>query len=299
LLRPRVRGPNTEDSAMIEHVSLPLFIVDAFTREPYTGNPAAVCLLEKAADDSWMQSLAAEMNLSETAFVTRRQEGFGLRWFTPLTEVDLCGHATLASAHVLWREGWLGQDEEARFHTRSGVLNARRRGAWIEMDFPAMVAAPASPPRGLLAALGLDVVEEVLYNGMDYLVVMKSPGAVRRLEPDAGKLKEIDARGFIVTARSDAPQYDFLSRFFAPRVGIAEDPVTGSAHCALGPYWARRLGKTELTGCQVSKRGGVVRVAIKDEGVVLAGQAVTLVHGQWAGEIGETGHPQPEPDSGP
>ncbi len=280
-------------------MNIPLFIVDAFTQEPFKGNPAAVCLLEKPADEGWMQSLAAEMNLSETAFVTRRQEGFGLRWFTPVTEVDLCGHATLASAHVLWQEGWLGEDEAARFHSRSGVLNARRSGAWIEMDFPAKIAEPAPPPEKLLPALGLEKAEAVLYNGMDYLVVLSDPGSVRRLDPDGGQLRAIDARGFIVTAPSDAPPYDFLSRFFAPGVGIAEDPVTGSAHCALGPYWARRLDKAELTGCQVSGRGGVVRVAMKEQGVVLAGQAVTVVGGLWMGKTGKTGPTQPEPESGP
>lgn len=263
-------------------MKIPILQVDAFTPVPFKGNPAAVCLLEEPAEAVWMQNLAAEMNLSETAFVVRQGEDFGLRWFTPTTEVDLCGHATLASAHVLWEEGWLKREQGARFHTRSGVLGARFQSGWIEMDFPAKIAETVPPPEGLLGALGVLEAEEVRFNGADYLVVLNSAERLRQLSPDAGRLKTVAARGCIVTAPAGGTDYDFLSRFFAPRVGIEEDPVTGSAHCALGPYWAARLGKTTLTGYQASSRGGVVRVSLSGGGVILAGQAVTVTRGHWA-----------------
>lgn len=272
-------------------VSIPILQIDAFTSEPFKGNPAAVCLLAEPQDETWMQHIAAEMNLSETAFVTPRGNDFGLRWFTPTTEVDLCGHATLASAHALWEEGWLDRAKHARFHTRSGELGARLHADWIEMDFPVKIAEPAPPPGKLLSALGAEEAEEVRFNGMDYLVVLRSAARLRQLAPDAGSLATIAARGCIVTAPSDRPPYDFLSRFFAPRVGIAEDPVTGSAHCALGPYWAGRLGKTALTGYQASSRGGVVRMSLAGDGVVLSGQAVTVVHGRWVGPRPSAGAP--------
>lgn len=264
---------------------MPLRIVqvDAFTNRPFAGNPAAVCVLPEAAPDAWMRDVAREMNLSETAFLVRRPDGFDLRWFTPAVEVDLCGHATLASAHVLWEDRHLAPGEQARFHTRSGLLLAARRGEWIELDFPAKPATPAEPPPGLLKALGFEAAE-VSRNQFDYLVETGSEEAVRAAAPDLTALRKVEARGIIVTARASTPGYDFVSRFFGPAVGVDEDPVTGSAHCALAPYWASRLGKTAMTGYQASARGGVVRVRLEGGRVLLGGQAVTVMTGALAGE---------------
>jgi PhzF family phenazine biosynthesis protein len=257
--------------------------VDAFTARPFAGNPAAVCLLPGPVDETWMQSLAAEMNLSETAFLYREGDGFRLRWFTPKMEVDLCGHATLASAHVLWTEGHLPVTERAVFHTRSGPLRADRKGDWIELDFPAKpVAAAPEPPPGLAEALGVPIAFAGK-NSLDWLIEVDGAETVRKLDPDLRRLAELPVRGVIVTSRAEAAEYDFVSRFFAPRAGVDEDPVTGSAHCALGPYWSDRLGKTQLVGFQVSRRGGVVRVRVEGPRVVLAGQAVTV----WRGTLVE------------
>ena len=260
-------------------MSLPIFQVDAFTSKAFGGNPAAVCLLPKAAEDGWMQTVAAEMNVSETAFLVRRVEGFDLRWFTPAVEVELCGHATLASAHTLWEEGHLRPDEEARFFTQSGLLTAMRRHGWIEMDFPAQPEQRAEAPPELLQALGV-APEYVGKNGSDYLVEVRSEADVRSLRPDLARLRTIAARGVIVTAASDSPEFDFVSRFFGPAVGIDEDPVTGSAHCCLAPFWQKRLGKDDMVGYQASSRGGVVRVRPKGERVILAGEAVTTLRGE-------------------
>ena len=250
--------------------------VDAFTDTIFTGNPAAVCVLPKPRDDVWMQRLAGEMNLSETAFLERRADGaFDLRWFTPMVEVDLCGHATLAAAHVLWERGVLAPGAEVQFHTRSGVLAARQSDGWIELDFPAVEDRPAQPPAGLLDALGVEP-RYLGRNRFGYLAELESEAAVRRLRPDLQRLRAIEARGVIVTAGAAAPGYDFVSRFFAPAVGIDEDPVTGSAHCCLGPYWGRRLGRDSFTARQVSARGGVVRVRVAGSRVKLRGQAVTV-----------------------
>jgi predicted PhzF superfamily epimerase YddE/YHI9 len=253
--------------------------VDAFTKRPFAGNPAAVCVLSGPRPDGWMRDVAREMNLSETAFLYPELDGYRLRWFTPAVEVDLCGHATLASAHVLWEDGHLPADFEARFHTRSGLLLADRRGDWIELDFPAKIAGEAEPPRGLLAALGVKAVG-VSRNQFDYLVEVESESEVRSAAPDATALRRVDARGIIVTARSSIAGFDFVSRFFAPAVGVDEDPVTGSSHCALAPYWSARLGKPELTAYQASARGGVVRVRVNGDRVVLAGQAVTVMRAE-------------------
>lgn len=253
--------------------------VDAFTSRPYSGNPAAVCLLPSAADPVWMQNVAREMNLAETAFLVRRPEGFDLRWFTPSTEVDLCGHATLASAHVLWEEGQLQPHEVARFHTRSGVLTASREPELIWLDFPATPCQPADNGAELELGLGTSI----RYLGrtkFDYLVEVESEARVRALTPDLGTLARLPVRGVIVTARSDKPTYDFVSRFFAPAAGVPEDPVTGSAHCALGPFWGARLGKNELTGYQASSRGGTVLVRLNGARVRLGGHAVTVLRGQ-------------------
>ncbi|MDH5750935.1 MAG: PhzF family phenazine biosynthesis protein [Deltaproteobacteria bacterium] len=275
---------------------LPLFQVDAFTSSPFAGNPAAVCLLDRPREAEWMQALAAEMNLSETAFALLRQprqsgqqpqdsqSGWDLRWFTPAVEVDLCGHATLATAHVLYSEGLLAPEEPARFHTRSGLLTVTRRGAVLEMDFP------ADPPReldektedrlpeDLARALGTRPV----WTGRgrdDLLALLGSEQEVRALKPDMSLLKGLEARGVIVTA-SGGSGSDFVSRFFAPAAGIDEDPVTGSAHCTLCSFWAPRLGRDSLSARQVSPRGGELRVALKGDRVLLLGNAVTVFRGR-------------------
>jgi len=256
--------------------------VDAFTSKPFAGNPAAVCILSKAPEERWMRDVAREMNLSETAFLVPQDGGYNLRWFTPAVEVDLCGHATLASAHVLWEEGHLAAGAQARFHTRSGLLLAERNGDWIEMDFPAKLAEAAEAPGDLAAALGLQPVY-VGRNQFDYLVEVESAAAVRGARPDYGALRKMTVRGVIVTARSDSPDFDFISRFFAPGAGIDEDPVTGSSHTCLGPYWSKRLGKTEFLAYQASARGGVVRVRCSGDRVHLGGQAVTVLRGELMG----------------
>lgn len=256
--------------------------VDAFTSRPFAGNPAAVCILPQAPDERWMRDVAREMNLSETAFLVPRDGGYNLRWFTPAVEVDLCGHGTLASAHVLYEDGHLPADAEARFHTRSGLLLARRSGEWIEMDFPAKPEETAAAPSGLAPALGVQPVY-VGRNQFDYLVEADSAAAVRAIQPDHSRLRILPVRGIIVTARSDTPEFDFVSRFFAPGSGVDEDPVTGSAHCCLAPYWSARLGKTEMVGYQASPRGGVVRVRCCGQRVHLAGQAITVLRGELLG----------------
>jgi PhzF family phenazine biosynthesis protein len=253
--------------------------VDAFTDKPFAGNPAAVCVLPGPREERWMQDVAREMNLSETAFLVRKGDGYNLRWFTPTVEVELCGHATLASAHVLWEDGLLRSDEPARFHTKSGLLTAARRGDWIELDFPAKPVEPASSPEGLRRALGVEM-KYVGRSQYDYLVELDSEEAVRNLKPDLTLLKTVPVRGIIVTSRAATEEYDFVSRFFAPGSGVDEDPVTGSAHCSLGPYWSPRLGKTSLVARQVSARGGVVRVRMAGERVILGGQAVTVLRGE-------------------
>ncbi len=254
--------------------------VDAFTNRPFAGNPAAVCVLKEARPDSWMRDVAREMNLSETAFLTAHNGGYNLRWLTPSVEVDLCGHATVASAHVLWQDGHLPEGRQARFHTRSGLLTADRRGEWIELDFPAKAAKPAAPPPGLLSGLGIERANFVGLNAFDYLVEVESEATLRELDPDHSTLRKISVRGIIVTARSSSPEFDFVSRFFAPGAGVDEDPVTGSAHTALGPYWSRHLGKTEFTAYQASPRGGIVRVRLNGDRVILGGQAVTVMTGE-------------------
>jgi len=258
---------------------VPFFHVDAFADQPFAGNPAAVCLLPGPRDPGWMQKLASEMNLSETAFVEPRDDGFGLRWFTPTVEVDLCGHATLASAHVLWKEGRLKSSEPARFHTRSGLLTVKQSGDLIEMDFPARPATPCPEPKGLCELLGL-AASMVAVNGMDYLVVTEEEERLRQARPDFARLAQFPGRGIILTSPSRDRAFDFVSRFFAPASGIDEDPVTGSAHCCLGPYWAARLGKSDLVGFQASARGGVVRVGVRGDRVLLAGRAVLVIRGE-------------------
>jgi len=264
-------------------VSWPLFQVDAFTAEPFAGNPAAVCLLEDDADPGWMQRVAAEMNLSETAFLHPDGTGrFGLRWFTPAVEVELCGHATLASAHVLWTEGLTGDGRALRFDTASGMLTARPGGdGTIWLDFPATPAEPVDPPAGLLEGLSGAAARWVGRGRFDYLVELEDEAAVRGLAPDVRRLEGLGPRGVIATAAGDGSGgHDFVSRYFAPAAGIDEDPVTGSAHCTLGPFWAERLGRTELTGFQASARGGLVQVRPSGDRVLLGGRAVTVLRGQ-------------------
>jgi len=256
-------------------MSAPLYLVDSFTSQAFAGNPAGVVLLDAPQNENWMQRVAAEVNQAETAFLVRQQDGFDLRWFTPTVEVDLCGHATLGSAHILWEEGYLASGMEARFHTRSGILKASPDSGWIKLDFPATPPEPCEVPDGLLQSLGLSG-GSVLRSRFDYLVSIESAEQIRRLVPDLVAMRKIPSRGVIVTAASDLPDADFVSRFFAPRFGVDEDPVTGSAHCALAPYWAQRLGRKRLTGYQASPRGGFVRVEHAGERVLLSGKAVTV-----------------------
>jgi PhzF family phenazine biosynthesis protein len=262
-------------------MAISLVQVDAFTHRPFAGNPAAVCVLSEPRPENWMRDVAREMNLSETAFLAPQNGDFHLRWFTPAVEVALCGHATLASAHVLWEDGHLPNGSQARFHTLSGLLLAEQHGDWIEMDFPAKNGAAVEAPAGMLAALGLEnEALAVQRNQFDYLVEVKSEEILRSLAPDHSALRRVEARGVIVTAAASMAGYDFVSRFFAPGAGVDEDPVTGSAHCALGPYWMAKLGKAEFTAYQASARGGTVRVRVNGDRVILGGQAVTVMRAQ-------------------
>jgi len=253
-----------------------IYQVDAFTDKPFTGNPAGVCILPGPKDDAWMQNVAAEMNLSETAFLLKEGEGFRLRWFTPAVEVELCGHATLASAHILWQTNLLSNEERARFHTLSGLLTAERCAEGIDLDFPVTPDEPADAPAGLAEILGAKVLS-FRSSRFDHLVELESEEIIRGLRPDFTRLRALPVRGIMVTSRASTPGFDFVSRFFGPAVGIDEDPVTGSAHCCLGPYWSRRLGKTEMRAYQASARGGVVGVTVRGDRVRLRGQAVTVM----------------------
>ncbi len=262
-------------------MNTPLIQVDAFTSDPFGGNPAAVCLLAEAATEEWMQAVAAEMNLSETAFlVPRSGNEFSLRWFTPTTEVALCGHATLASAHALWEKKLASTEQPITFHSKSGPLVAKRAGDWICLDFPALPVEAATAPTGLADALGAHPVGAYRNSQGVYLAELDSEDTVRNLRPNVAQLLAADAGACIVTARGRPGQCDFVSRFFAPLFGIDEDPVTGAAHCSLTPYWSQRLDKTEMVGHQVSKRGGVVRVRARGDRVDLLGQAVTVMRGE-------------------
>ncbi len=262
-----------------EGMPIPFYLVDAFADRPFTGNPAGVCFPEVTASTSWMQHVAAEINQAETAFLLPRPGGeWDLRWFTPTVEVDLCGHATLASALVLWQTERMA-NQPISFHTRSGVLTCSRADGRIEMDFP------AEPPKQSKDSVveALELPQQPVFvgrNRMDVLVVLETADQVRAIVPDASRIGRIDARGVIVTARSDQPEYDFISRFFGPQSGILEDPVTGSAHCCLGPYWQSVLGKNELVGYQASKRGGVVSMRCTNDRVHLGGSAIMVLKGR-------------------
>jgi len=260
-------------------MTIPLFVVDAFTDQPFAGNPAAVCLLPAMREPEWMQQVASEMRLSETAFVVPDGEDFQLRWFTPAIEVELCGHATLASAHVLWESGALADGTQARFHTLSGLLTASQADGLIEMDFPAEPAEPWPSPPDFSAILKAPI-RWVGRNRFDALVELDSESTVCALQPDLAALAAIPVRGLIVTSPATTPGFDFVSRFFGPRVGVDEDPVTGSAHCCLGPFWGDRLGKTQLAGLQVSARSGVVHVRLDTSRVHLGGHAITITQGE-------------------
>lgn len=257
---------------------VPIHVVDAFTSAPFAGNPAAVCVLPEPADSDWMQSVAREMNLSETAFVVPGAPAFGLRWFTPAVEIDLCGHATLASAHVLFETGTV--DGSVAFDTRSGRLVCRGADGRIEMDFPAVDISPVSIAAGLTDALGTAEVVGAYDGGHHLYVELASAATVRTLEPDLGRVAAIGSGVVTVTAASDTGDADFVSRVFGPGVGIDEDPVTGSAHCGLAPFWAARLGRPDVVGYQASARGGTVRCRVVGDRVLLAGDAVTVLRGE-------------------
>jgi PhzF family phenazine biosynthesis protein len=263
-------------------VTVPLYQVDAFAATPFAGNPAGVCLLPAAADAGWMAAVAKETNLPATAFVHADGNCFGLRWFTATAELELCGHGTLASAHVLYEAGRVEHGQPVQFQSRSGLLTATARDGWITLDFPAMPERNVAPPPGLAEALGVEL-RYVGRSKLDCLVEVADEAAVRDLRPDLTRLREVDARGIIVTSRSQTADRDFVSRFFAPSVGIAEDPVTGSAHCCLAPYWAAQLKKSELVAHQISARGGVLRLRLDGDRVGIAGQAVTVIRGQLLG----------------
>ncbi len=256
-------------------MSQKIFQVDAFTNKPFAGNPAGVCVMDDAAPLKWMKDIAAEMNLSETAFLYPDKSGYNLRWFTPEVEVDLCGHATLASAHILWEQGFLDRTQTGVINTLSGKLTAEWVDGWIKLDFPSQPPRAVEAPNGLKEIIGAAPV----YTGKNdnnYLIEVESEETVRNVKPDMnGLLEKMNGR-VIVTGRSESDEYDFVSRFFAPGMGINEDPVTGSAHCCLGPYWKDRLGKCELMAYQASSRGGELKVHMAGDRVHLFGQAVTV-----------------------
>lgn len=260
-------------------MTIRIFQVDAFTHAPFSGNPAAVCFLPEERPASWMQDVAAEMNLSETAFLLPVSDGYSLRWFTPAAEVKLCGHATLASAHVLWESGALDRSLPARFQTKSGLLTATLQKDGIEMDFPLRHAEPAESPTALLNALGIEALE-TWQSGNKQLIVVDGEDVVRQMRPDFSLLNKLPGRGVMVTSQATSSEFDFVSRYFAPWIGIDEDPVTGSAHCILGPFWAKKLGKMSLRAFQASSRGGVLDVRPEGERVYLRGQAVTVLSGE-------------------
>jgi PhzF family phenazine biosynthesis protein len=260
-------------------MKLPIYTVDAFTSERFKGNPAAVCILEEEIVDELMKKIAFEMNLSETAFILKQKNGYSLRWFTPSIEVNLCGHATLASSHILWETGMHDSGSDIKFFTRSGELTARKNGSSIELDFPLIEQKKINTPPELEKALGAKPVY-VGSTEWNYIVEFDSEKTVRYLEPDFNLLRKLPAWGTIVTAKGSSDGYDFVSRFFAPEKGVPEDPVTGSSHCILGPYWMEKLGKNTFKAYQASHRGGVVGVRVENDRVYLTGDAVTMIEGK-------------------
>jgi PhzF family phenazine biosynthesis protein len=254
-------------------------LVDAFTTAAFRGNPAAVYVLDQWPDNAWLQAVAREMNQSETAFVVPANTGYELRWLTPTVEVDLCGHATLASAHVLWTTGNANTESPIEFSTRSGTLTAQHNAGLIELDFPLLTEQEIVAPPGLAEALGV----QPLYVGQsrhDLMVQVATENEIRQAQPNFSLLAKIPARGVILTAQSSDPDFDFVSRFFAPAAGINEDPVTGSAHCCLAGFWQRRLNKDSFRAFQASQRGGVVNVRVSGQRAILGGHAITIARGE-------------------
>ncbi len=260
-------------------MKLPIFQIDAFTSEAFKGNPAAVCLLTEEIPELWLQKIAMEMNLSETAFLLPENKGYHLRWFTPLMEVDLCGHATLASSFVLYHKDLVKKGDLIHFYTRSGELNASMKGDWITLDFPSFEEKPFLEAKRLNEVLRVEPIQ-VVSSGENVIVELKSSEEIRQLKPDFIQLVQIPIHGLAVTARSDSSEFDFISRYFAPWVGINEDPVTGSVHACLGPYWEKRLRKKKMNAYQASARGGVVRIEVLGNRVRLDGQAVMIFEGE-------------------
>ncbi len=260
-------------------MGIKIYQVDAFSDKAFHGNPAAVCILSEPINEKWAQKVAMEMNLSETAFLYKEGNGYNLRWFTPTVEVDLCGHATLASAHVLWEENYLDPQEKAIFNTKSGILQAEQANGWIKLDFPVKPIVEASPPPGLLEILGIKA-NFVGVNKSDYLIEVENEAAVRNITPNSLELRKLPVRGVIVTSQATKGEFDFISRFFVPGSGIDEDPVTGSAHCCLGPYWQSKIKKDFFYAYQASKRGGTIKIQVKKDRVHLYGQAITVLKGE-------------------
>ena len=253
-----------------------MFHINAFSEQAFNGNPAAVCLLDTSKPDGWLQSVAAQMNLSETAFVLPANGGFSLRWFTPLKEVDMCGHATLASAHILWQQGIVSRQDTIFFETLSGKLSARLQENHIELDFPRLNFLPIEPPQQLIKCMGISPIFSAMF-GEKHLFVIEDQQLLEQLAPDFSALQSLAGRGVSVTCKSNNSQYDFVSRYFAPWVGINEDPANGSSHCALTPYWAERLNKKELNAYQASARGGELKLRLAGDRVKISGRAITVL----------------------
>ncbi len=255
-----------------------LTILNAFTDQAFKGNPAAVCLLSEEKDSGWMQSIAKEMNLPVTAFINRFKNDFYLRWFTPSTEIPICGHGTLASSYYLWEKGFVKKEKPILYHTKSGVLKAQFIDGWVQLEFPSILEEKTIAPDLLLRALGVEPIY-VGENKLDYLVEVASENIVRNLKPSIDLIAQLPVRGVIVTSHSNSNEFDFVSRFFSPAQGLSEDYVTGSAHCCLGPYWKSKLQKSDFTAYQASERGGILKVKVIDDKVLLSGKAVTVFEG--------------------
>ena len=257
-----------------------MFIVDSFTEEKFKGNPAAVAICNRVITETECRNIAMEMNLSETAFLYKKKESeYDLRWFTPEEEVDLCGHGTLASAHILWEKSYENKESTLSFHTKSGLLTASWDNGWITLDFPGQALNESSGDEALFQSIP-GTISKVLEDDLSYIVIMNNENEIKTMTPDFNLLYKTRKKEVIVTALSENKEYDFVSRFFAPAIGIKEDPVTGSAHCYLAPYWAGILNKKELTGYQASKRGGFVRCTVVGDRVLLKGKACTVLVGE-------------------